>query len=369
MAEQNVKTTQGTKERKKISDKPRLGDLLVETGLLTRDNLEQALGAQKGTAKRLGQVLIDMNFISEEEVAFALAVQLKMPFLDLRDYSIEKEVIESIPEDVCQKFLCIPLERKDNVLQVSMADPLDLNMMKELQFITGFNIQPAISTPTEILDRLKRHYHPEEIPAEGTYESREEGLLEFSPGEHRTEEKQDEGQHEDHDRRFVKMVDLIIRNAIKKGASEVLIEAQENHVTVRNRVDGVLQDAIKLPKRTEPIIISRIKALGGMDVEERGVPQEGRLRVDAKDLSVDLRVSILPTPHGEKAVIRILNKQEEILTSSCSHCGKRVSLDFKDCPFCKQPLVPACGSCGRTVQPDWVVCPYCKNDLKPKGQT
>jgi type IV pilus assembly protein PilB len=368
MAEQNVKAAQGTKERKKSSDRPRLGDLLVETGLLTRDSLEQALDAQKDTAKRLGQVLIEMNFISEEEVAFALAMQLKMPFLDLRDYSIEKEVIESIPEEVCQKFLCIPIERKDNVLQVSMADPLDLNMMKELQFITGFNIQSAISTPTEILDRLKRHYHPEEIPAEGTYESRQEGLLEFSPREHLTQEEQDEGRPEGHDSRFVKMVDLIVRNAIKKGASDILIEAQKDHVTVRNRVDGVLQDAIKLPKRTEPIIISRIKALGGMDVEERGVPQEGGIKVEAKDLSVDLRVSILPTPYGEKAVIRILKEQEEGLSASCSHCGKAVSLDSKNCPFCKHPLVPACGSCGRTVQSDWVVCPYCKNDLEPNGQ-
>ncbi len=311
MAEPRVKRIQGTKDRKNFVDRRRLGELLVETGLLTRDKLTEALDAQKGSGKRLGEVLVNMDLISEEEMAFALAMQLKIPFMDLRDYAIKKEVIEAIPEAECKKYACIPIDKKNNVLYVAMADPLDLNMMKELQFITGFNILPAISTSTQIFDRLAAHYHPEKSMAEVTSELGGDEFLEFYPGEEVVEEEEPD---QSQDSPFVKMVDLIIRNAIKKNASDVHIEAQENQVRVRNRIDGVLQDALKLPKWTQPIIISRIKVLGGMDIAERRLPQDGRIKVKAKNLAVDLRVSTLPTFYGEKAVIRILNKGQAYLS-------------------------------------------------------
>ncbi|MBW1943290.1 MAG: Flp pilus assembly complex ATPase component TadA [Deltaproteobacteria bacterium] len=195
-----------------------------------------------------------------------------------------------------------------------MADPLDLNMMKDLQFITGYNIQPAISTTTHIMAVLQKHFHPEKTIGEISDEFGGEELMEFLPEEDVNEEEEVDNIQDMKDSPFVKMVDLIIRNAIKKGASDVHIEAQENQVRVRNRVDGILQDSIKLPKWTQPIIISRIKVLGGMDIAEKRLPQDGRIRVRAKNVSVDLRVSTLPTYYGEKAVIRILNKEESFLT-------------------------------------------------------
>jgi type IV pilus assembly protein PilB len=138
LEDQKAIEIKGTKDRKNFFDRRRLGDLLVETGLMTRDKLKEALQVQQGTVKRLGQVLVGMGFVTEEEIAFALAMQLKIPFIDLADYLIKTEVIESIPEEVCQKYICIPIDWKDNVLHVSMADPLDLNIIKDLQFITGF---------------------------------------------------------------------------------------------------------------------------------------------------------------------------------------------------------------------------------------
>jgi type IV pilus assembly protein PilB len=312
LEDQKAIEIKGTKDRKNFFDRRRLGDLLVETGLMTRDKLKEALQVQQGTVKRLGQVLVGMGFVTEEEIAFALAMQLKIPFIDLADYLIKTEVIESIPEEVCQKYICIPIDWKDNVLHVSMADPLDLNIIKDLQFITGFNVQPAISTATQIFDRIQAHYHLEKSLSEVTDELANEELLEFSPG---AEEIEVEAELEKlQDSPFVKMVDLIIKNAIKKGASDIHIEAQENYVRVRNRVDGVLQDTIKLPKWTRPVIISRIKVLGGMDIAEKRLPQDGRIKVRAKNVSVDLRVSTLPTFYGEKAVIRILNKRETFLS-------------------------------------------------------
>jgi len=301
-----------TPHRKEPVARRKLGELLVETGLLEGDKLTEALGVQRNSGKRLGQILIEMNLVSEEEMAFALAMQLKIPYVDLTNYEIPSNVIETIPEEVSRKFLCIPIALKNSVLDVAMADPLDLNMMKDLQFVTGYSIQPAISTSSQIVEVIQKHYHPEKTLSEVANEFVGEELMEFLPDQ---EIKEEEDQPQDmKDSPFVKMVDLIIKNAIKKGASDVHIEAQENQVRVRNRIDGVLQDSIKLPKWTQPIIISRIKVLGGMDISEKRLPQDGRIKVRAKNVSVDLRVSTLPTYYGEKAVIRILNKQESFLT-------------------------------------------------------
>ena len=315
MANAELKKTDKDKQKKNAASRRKLGDLLVETGLLPPEKLAEALSTQRQTGKRLGQVLMEMDIIAEDEMAFALAMQLKIPFIDLNGYEIQGEVVESVPEEVSRKFVCIPIALKDNILDVAMADPLDLNMIKDLQFITGYSIQPAISTPGQIVEALQKHFHPERTIGEVASEFGDEELMEFLP-ENKMEEEEEEldpldvGQNSP----FVKMVDLIIKNAIKKGASDVHIEAQENQVRVRNRVDGVLQDSIKLPKWTQPIIISRIKVLGGMDISERRLPQDGRIRVRAKNIAVDLRVSTLPTYYGEKAVIRILNKESTFLS-------------------------------------------------------
>ena len=294
--------------------KRKLGELLIESGLLTIDKLKDALETQKSTGKRLGEALIDMKIISEEEMAFSLAMQLKIPFIDLIDYSIKNDIMDCIPEEVCQKFICIPLSMKNNILDVAMADPLDLHIMKDLQFITGYNIQPAISTRSQITDKLQRYYHPERSIKDVADDFADDaGFMEFLPDEEKKIEE--EANFESFkDSPFIKMVDLIIRNAIKSGSSDVHIEAQENHVRVRNRIDGVLKDSIKLPKWTQPIIISRIKVLAGLNIAERRLPQDGRIKVKARNVSVDLRVSTLPTYYGEKAVIRILNKEEAFLS-------------------------------------------------------
>jgi len=133
----------------------KLGELLLETGLLSPEKLTEALNKQKNSGKRLGQQLIEMNVISEEEMAFALAMQLKIPYVDLTYHQIPLDVMETIPEEVSRKFICVPIALNSSILDVAMADPLDLNMMKDLQFITGYSIQPAISTGTQILDLLQ----------------------------------------------------------------------------------------------------------------------------------------------------------------------------------------------------------------------
>ncbi|MFC1821193.1 ATPase, T2SS/T4P/T4SS family [Thermodesulfobacteriota bacterium] len=312
MADIKQQQIRKVQQKKNIVARRKLGELLVETGLLPASKLTDALKAQQETGKRLGQVLVDMSLISEEEMAFALAMQLRIPYIDLSDYQIESMIVESIPQEVSRKFLCIPIALKDNILDVAMADPLDLNMIKDLQFITGYSIQPAISTSSQIMESLQKHYHPEKTIDQVAKDFDGEEIMEFLPEREVREEEEEVETLQDSP--FIKMVDLIIKNAIKRGASDVHIEAQESQVRVRNRIDGVLQDSIKLPKWTQPIIISRIKVLGGMDISEKRLPQDGRIKVRSKNVSVDLRVSTLPTYYGEKAVIRILNKLESYLS-------------------------------------------------------
>jgi len=308
-------------QKENFVSRRKLGELLIESGLVTIDKINDALEIQKKTGKRLGEVLIEMKIISEEEIAFALAMQLRIPFIDLNTHTIKDDVAGSVPEEVCHKFVCIPIGVKNNILDVAMADPLNLNIMKDLQFITGYNIQPAISTRSQIVEKLQKHYHPEKSIRDVADEFEGDIGMEFLPEEKEIEQEEDFESFKDSP--FIKMVDLIIRNAIKSGASDIHIEAQENQVRVRNRIDGVLQDSIKLPKWTQPIIISRIKVLGGLNIAEKRIPQDGRIRVRAKNMSVDLRVSTLPTYYGEKAVIRILNKEDTFLTLEELGFGER----------------------------------------------
>jgi type IV pilus assembly protein PilB len=323
----------------------RLGELLVEAGLLTQEKLTEALNSQKNTGKRLGQILMEMSAITEEEMAFALAMQLKIPYVDLKHLEIPNKVMETIPEEISRKCLCAPIALKNSILDVAMADPLDLNMMKDLQFITGYSIQPAISTTSQILDLLQRHYHPDQSISDIADDFVGEDLMEFLPEREIREEEEDRPE-EMRDSPFVKMVDLIIKSAIKKRASDVHIEAQENRVRVRNRIDGVLQDSIKLPKWTQPIIISRIKVLGSMDIAEKRLPQDGRIKVRTKTGSVDLRVSTLPTYYGEKAVIRILNRQESFLTLKELGFSTKSLVTMQNCIAQPQGMVLITGPTG-----------------------
>ncbi len=322
--------------KKEIATRRKLGELLIETGLLSPGKLKEALQTQKESGKRLGQILIEMKLISEEEIAFAVAMQLKIPYVDLSNYEIQDKIKDSIPEEVARKFICIPIGLNHNILDVAMADPLDLNMMKDLQFITGYKVQPVISTTAQIMQSLQEHYFPEKTISEVADEIGNEEIMEFLPEEEEEDEEEIDRVGDMRDSPFVKMVDLVIKNAIKKGASDVHIEAQENQVRVRNRIDGVLQDSIKLPKWTQPIIISRIKVLGGMDIAEKRLPQDGRIKVRAKNISVDLRVSTLPTYYGEKAVIRILNKEASFLTLNDLGFSKKNLEIVKG--FTKQPM-------------------------------
>jgi len=309
MVDEKEKARKGAKldPKKDSLSKRKLGELLIETGALSAEQLAEALETQQKTGEKLGNTLVQKRFISEVEMAVALAMQLRISYIDLDEHLIGKAILEVVPEKIATRHNCVPIALKDKVLNVAMADPLDLNVINDLQFVTGYRIQPSVSTASQIKDALLRYYGPEKSLREVTSEFESAPGLEFSPGE-ATEDEEHVEAEDLASSPFVKIVDLVIKNAIKKGASDIHIEAQQKQVKVRNRIDGVLHDSIELPKWMHPIIISRIKVLGSMDISEKRVPQDGRIKVRAKNMSVDLRVSTLPTYYGEKAVIRILNK-------------------------------------------------------------
>ena len=166
MADEQAKKVVKLQPKKNTFTRRKLGELLVETGLLAPEQLTEALKIQETTGKRLGEILIEMKFVSEEEMAFALAMQLKIPYIDLSDYPIQDKVLEIIPREISYKFTCVAIDLNNNILNVAMSDPLDLIMIKDLQFLTGYNIQPSISTPSQIINVLQHHYNPEKTLAD-----------------------------------------------------------------------------------------------------------------------------------------------------------------------------------------------------------
>lgn len=307
--------TDGGKQKRRSSSKQRIGEVLLEMGLLTDEVLAEAIEARKNSGKRLGQTLVDMKHISEEEMAFALAIQLRIPYADLSTNPIDKSVLESIPESICRRHVCAAISIKNKTMDVAMADPLDLNAITDLQFLTGHAVRPSVSTSSQIIDLLDRHYAEEEAPIEAVEETTIGEILEFIPeGNVQEEEEPEVDLAAVSDSPLVRMVDLVINNAVTSGTSDIHIEAHADEVRIRNRVDGVLQEFTKLPKWMHALIISRIKVLGGMDISKRTIPQDGRMKARSESYTVDLRVSTLPTYNGEKAVIRILNKQKASLS-------------------------------------------------------
>lgn len=318
----------------KKDPKRKLGEVLLEMGLIKRNDLDKALALQKEDKKRLGNILLEMKTITEKGLALAMASQLGhlgISYIDLANTPIELEVIKVITEKVAKQCLSVPIKLENKVLTVAMADPLDLNSINTLRFISGYNVKPAITTTSEILAAMKRYYYPDESIYDLAQNIIQEAEFQVIP-ESDTEEEEEVNLE---DSPFVRMVDVIIVDAINKRASDIHIEPEENLVTVRNRIDGLLKESIKVPKWAQLILTSRIKVMANLDITEKRIPQDGRIRIIRKDKEVDLRVSTLPTKHGEKVVIRILDKSQTLKSlENLGFCEKNYQKISK---FIKKP--------------------------------
>ncbi len=284
----------------------KLGEILVESGLITKEQLEKGLAEQKKTGKKLGEVLVESGLLTEADIAKTLSMQLGIPYIDLSTAVIEPEAIEMIPEKLAQRHLILPISTDRKVFTIAMADPLNFEALSDVRFATGKNVRPTITTPTEIQYAIERYYHLSDTLHE-VIDRMTDGFVEVVPEKDEGPENVEEIVRKGKAPPIIRMVNSIIFNAVKNRASDIHIEPQEKRVLVRERIDGLLRESLQLPKWVQGAITSRIKIMARMDIAEKRIPQDGRIKIRVEGREIDIRISTLPIQYGEDIVMRILD--------------------------------------------------------------
>ena len=293
------------------TQKKRLGELLVDSGLLKEDDLARVLLEQKNKrGERLGETVVRLGLASEVEIARALSDQLGIPFIDLSAMSISPQALQEVPERLAKKHQILPVAVLQKELHLAMADPLKFEALQDVRFTSNCTIVPLLATVTDIKKGIQHHY------------SKEKGetidmLVKDMAGDLPLELMQEgDGDNLADDKRraesapIVRMVNLIVSQAVETGASDIHLEPGKTNLVVRNRVDGLLRHSLEAPKWVQGPVLSRIKVMSRMDIAERRLPQDGRVAIKVGQKTLDLRVSSVPGPHGEKIVIRILDSSK-----------------------------------------------------------
>ena len=284
-------------------ERMRLGDLLIKQKVLTEEELKKALQLQKGTGKKIGEVLVDNGMITEDMIARALQAQLGMKLVHLTGITIPKDVRKLVNVNILKKYQCIPFELDPynaNILHLAMADPMDMTAIDDISIITNLQVEPYIATTSEVLAAIDHCYGASENMDAARRFTRERELLRGS---------NEEGTETDvSDAPIVQLVRSLIEQAVRQRASDIHIEALESKVRVRYRIDGALYEKMVYDNSLLPAISTRIKIMGGMDISEKRKPQDGRMSVVVDRREYDIRISSVPTVHGEKIVMRISSK-------------------------------------------------------------
>jgi type IV pilus assembly protein PilB len=294
----------------------RLGDLLVKEKIITADQLDKALRAQReqGPNSRLGSTLVHLGFVSDEEVTNFLSRQYGVPAINLQYFEIDASVVKLIPEETAKRYQILPLSRVGASLTIAMVDPTNVFAMDDIKFMTGFNIEPVVASESAIMDAIDKAYG-------GSQQNANVDELLASMGDEADVELQAEQEDLDlgeleksaDEAPIVKLVNIVLTDAVKRGASDIHIEPYEKEYRVRFRIDGVLQHIMSPPMKLKDAITSRIKIMAKMDISEKRLPQDGRImlkmQIGGKKKQLDFRVNCLPTLWGEKVVLRLLDKE------------------------------------------------------------
>jgi type IV pilus assembly protein PilB len=316
----------------------KLGELLVRDNLISPAQLQQALEEQKKRGGRLGANLTRMGFIKEEELTEFLSKQYGVPSINLSEFEIEDVVVRLIPEEVAKKHQVIAINRAGSTLIVAMADPSNIFAIDDIKFLTGYNIEVVVAPENAIHDAIERYYGQSEAALEKALGDIED--LDIAMGEEEEEVNLSDLEKASEDAPVVKLCNLILTDAIKKNASDIHVEPYEKIFRVRYRIDGVLYEVMKPPMKLRNPIVSRIKIMSGLDIAERRLPQDGRIKIKlGKDKEMDYRVSVLPTLFGEKVVLRLLDKSNLQLDMTklgfyeeqLSHFKKAIHLPYGMC--------------------------------------
>ena len=286
----------------------RIGELLVREGLITREALDRALQEQKATGMRVGYNLVKLGFIHEVELTRMLARQYRMPAVDLSNFEVDTRIAKLIPSDLAIKHLVLPLKREGRTLTVAMADPSDLGVIDDLKFITRYDIFPVIAGEYTLRNAVERYYEQAEDTLQLLLKDIE---IDDDDVELLEEQEDDAGSAlsaQIDEAPVVKLINGLLTDAVKRGASDIHFECFETEMRVRYRIDGALQEIMKPPMKLKSALISRFKIMANLNIAERRVPQDGRIKLKMGKKVIDFRVSTLPTLFGEKIVLRILDK-------------------------------------------------------------
>ena len=285
----------------------RIGDLLLEIGYITEQELQDALSLQDEMGMKLGNVLTELGYLSEEKLVDALEIQLGIPRVDLSNYILNSHLSQYVSENIARRHNAVPYEVVDGTLKVAIEDPTDLVAIENIEVNSGMKVDIALATHTEIMDAINQIYTLVDTDTSDIFDS----LNQYN--EMNEEPEIDQLRQMVEDAPIVRLTNLIITQAIQKVASDIHIEPLEKSVRVRYRVDGVLHEEMTIPKHSQAALISRLKIIADLDITKRRIPQDGRVQMTFKSMQIDMRVSTLPTIHGEKVVIRLLNKDDSLL--------------------------------------------------------
>ena len=285
-------------------DALRLGELLIESDLVTASRLDEALLQQSASGKRLGELLVELGAIDDFDLARVLSGRLGVPLADLRKDTPDEGAIALIPESLARSHVAIPVRKSDAGVRIAMADPLNDVAVKELSDAAGMSVIPMIAPPSDIRRAIDKSYRA--LAGVGRHV---DAFLAAEAISVRTVEASDTAE----DAPVVQVVNLIVQQGARDRASDIHIEPQESRVRVRYRIDGALHDVLALPPNMGPSVISRIKVLAGMDIVERRKPQDGQLAIEVDGRPLDIRVATTATIWGEKCVMRLLDKNRQLL--------------------------------------------------------
>jgi len=279
----------------------RLGDLLIDTGWITQPQLENALEVQKRSGKRLGKVLIDLNYVSEEAMIQVLEFQLGVPHVDLSMIDIPPAVAALIPVSLVERHQIIPIKKQGKKITLAMVDPTNFFAIDDVRMVSGFDIEPVIATEKDVLKAIRESYGVQDLVDKAVNKMRPEDAQLSTPMQTAD------------DAPIISLVNSFISQAIKDIASDIHIEPQEKTLRVRFRIDGMLREIGSFPRDIHAAIVARIKIISEMDIAEKRIPQDGRIKIREAGRDVDVRVSTLPTIMGEKVVMRLLDQKAVIL--------------------------------------------------------
>jgi len=290
----------------------RLGDLLVADGLLTAEQLKKALAEQKGSPEKLGSVLIRLNFVNEDQLIGFLSRQYGVPSITLGQLDIDPDVLKLVPAPIARKYEVIPVRRMGNSLALAMADPTNVFALDDISFMTNLQVLPLVASQTAIKKAVDRNYESKTEAISSVLSDMQTDLSNVEvveEGEEGAKVDVFELKESADEAPVVKLVNMVLVDAIQKGASDIHFESYEKIFRIRFRMDGVLHEMLAPPKRLESAILSRLKIMSNLDIAERRLPQDGRIKLRYNTREIDFRVSTLPTIFGEKAVLRILDKE------------------------------------------------------------